>query len=94
MARPSIDGFESERLGKQWGATFGELRQELSFRIVGYVLMPEDFHALIGPRPEPRTRWYLAEVNPSQIMQKPENRKALFIPLWIDACVLAMDTVP
>jgi hypothetical protein len=31
--------------------------------------MPEDFHALIGPRPEPRTRWYWAEVSPPQIMQ-------------------------
>jgi hypothetical protein len=55
MARPSVDGFDSERLRKEWGATFGELRQEFSFRIVGYVPMPEHFHALIWPRPEPRT---------------------------------------
>jgi hypothetical protein len=49
IARPSIDGFDSERLRKQWVVTFAELRQELRFRIVGYVLMPEHFHALIGP---------------------------------------------
>jgi REP element-mobilizing transposase RayT len=85
MVRPSTDGFDSERLRKQWGATFGELRQQLSFRIVGYVPMPEHFHALIGPTPE---------VNPSRIMQKLEDRTALSILFWNDASVLAMDTVP
>jgi REP element-mobilizing transposase RayT len=47
--------------------------------------MPEDFHALIGAPPE---------VNPSQIMQKLEDRTTLFILFWIDPSVLAMDTVP
>ena len=84
-ARPSVDGFDSERFGKQWVMTFAELRQELSFRIVGYVLMPEHFHALIGPMPE---------ANPSQIMQKVEDRTALFILFWNHTSVLAMDTVP
>ena len=70
------------------------MQQELRFRIGGYVLIPEHFHALIGPRPEPRTRWYWAEVNPSQIMQKLGDRTALFILFWNDASVLAMDTVP
>ena len=65
--------------------TFGELRQELSFRIVGCVLMPEHFHALIGPTPE---------ANPPEIMQKLEDRTALFILFWNDASVLAVDTVP
>jgi len=85
MARPSTDRFDSERFGKQWVMTFSELRQELSFRIVGYVLMSEHFQALVGPRPE---------VNPSRIMQKLEDRTALFILLWSDASVLAKDTVP
>ena len=85
MVRPSIDGFDSERLREQWVTTFAELRQQLSFRIVGYVLMAEHFHALIGPTPE---------VNPSQIMQKLQHRAAFFILLWNDASVLAMDTVP
>ena len=70
------------------------MQQELRFRIGGYVLIPEHFHALIGPRPEPRIRWYWAEVNPSQIMQKLGDRTALFILFWNDASVLAMDTVP
>ncbi|MGA9056404.1 MAG: hypothetical protein WB763_07820 [Terriglobia bacterium] len=56
--------------------------------------MPEDIHALIGPRPEPRTRWYWAEANPSQIVQKLERRTALFFLFWNDASVLAMDAVP
>lgn len=68
IARPSIDGFDSERFRKQWGTTFGELRQELRFRIIGYVPAPEHFHARIRPRPEPRTRWYRAEAKPSQIV--------------------------
>jgi len=70
------------------------VQQELRFRIVGYVLMPGDFHALIGSRPEPRTRWYWAEANPSQTMQRLEDRTALFILFWNYASVLAMDTVP
>ncbi|MGD0011077.1 MAG: hypothetical protein ABSE93_21375 [Terriglobia bacterium] len=52
MARPSTDGLDFGRFGKQWVMTFAELRQELSFRIVGYVSMPEDLHALIWPTPE------------------------------------------
>ncbi|MGO8733335.1 MAG: transposase [Terriglobia bacterium] len=53
--------FDSERFRNQWVATLGELRRELGFKIVGYVLMPEHFHALL---------WPSAEANPSQIMQK------------------------
>jgi hypothetical protein len=41
--------------------------------------MPEHFHALIWPAAEPRTRWYWAEANPSEIMQKLEDRTALFM---------------
>ena len=55
--------FDSERFRKQWVATFGELRGELKFRILGYVLMPEHFDALIWPG---------AEANPSQIMPRIE----------------------
>jgi hypothetical protein len=82
---PSIDGFDSERLRKEWATPFRELRQELSFQIVGYVLMPEDFRTLIWPTPE---------ANPPRIMQKLEDRTALCILFWNDASVLAMDTVP
>jgi len=50
--------------------------------------MPEDFHALIGPRPEPRTRWYWAEANSPQIMRRLEDPAVLFIPFWNGASVL------
>ena len=62
--------FDSERFKNQWIMTLGELRQGLGFKIVGYVLMPEHFHALI---------WPTAQANPSQIVQKLEDRTALFI---------------
>lgn len=66
---PEID---SERFRKHWVANLGELRQELKFRILGYVHMPEHFHTLI---------WPAGEVNPSQIMQRLEDRTALLMPL-------------
>jgi REP element-mobilizing transposase RayT len=39
--------FDSERFRNQWVVTLEDLRRELEFKIVGYVLMREDFHALI-----------------------------------------------
>ena len=62
--------YDSERFRDHWVAILGELRRELGFKIVGYVLMPEHFHALLWPTPD---------ANPSQIMQKLEDRTALFI---------------
>src|SRR5208283_4061953 len=62
--------FDSERFKNHWVVTRGELRRELGFKIIGYVLMPEHFHALI---------WPTAQANPSAIMQKLEDRTALFI---------------
>jgi len=62
--------FDSKRFKDRWVATLGELREELNFRIIGYVLMPEHFHALLWPG---------AEANASQIMQKLEDRTAVFI---------------
>ena len=62
--------FDSERLKRRFIATLADLRTELGFRIVGYVLMPEHFHLLLWPSPN---------ANPSQIMQKLEGRTARFI---------------
>jgi putative transposase len=62
--------YDSERFRNQWVATLGDLRRELGFKIVGYVLMPEHFHALI---------WPTAQADPSQIVQKLEDRTALLI---------------
>jgi REP-associated tyrosine transposase len=62
--------FDSERFKRQWVQTLGELRRELNFKIIGYVLMPEHFHVLI---------WPARDLNPSQILQKLEDRTALFV---------------
>jgi hypothetical protein len=49
--------FDSERFRNQWVVTLGDALRELGFGIVGYVAMPEDFHALIWPTAERRTGW-------------------------------------
>src|SRR5574337_231759 len=62
--------FDSEKFRRRWVETLGELRRELSFKIAGYVLMPEHFHLLI---------WPSSRANPSQILQKLEGRTALYV---------------
>ena len=62
--------FDSDRYKRKFVQTLDDLRTELGFRIIGYVLMPEHSHLLIWPGP-------LA--NPSQIMQKLSERTANFI---------------
>jgi hypothetical protein len=36
-----VHPYDSERLRNQWLVTLGDLRRELGFKIVGYVLMPD-----------------------------------------------------
>jgi putative transposase len=62
--------FDSERFKRHFVTTWQDLRTELSFRIIGYILMPEHFHILL---------WPSELANPSQIMQKLEDRTAKFI---------------
>jgi REP element-mobilizing transposase RayT len=62
--------FDSERFKRHFVTSWQDLRAELSFRIIGYVLMPEHFHILL---------WPSDLANPSQIMQKLEDRTAKFI---------------
>jgi putative transposase len=62
--------FDSDRFKRQFAATLAELRTELGFRILGYVLMPEHLHLLL---------WPSERAHPSQIMQKLEGRTARFI---------------
>ena len=62
--------FDSDRFKLDFVQTLGQLRQELGFRIIGYVLMPEHFHLLI---------WPSELADPSQIMQKLSERTANFI---------------
>jgi len=60
--------FDSEKFRRRWVKSLEELRCELGFKIIGYVLMPEHFHLPLCPS---------AEANPSQIMQKLQDRTAL-----------------
>ena len=62
--------FNSELFKREFVATLAELRAEMGFRLLGYVLMPEHFHLLI---------WPSGDANPSQILQKLEDRTALFV---------------
>lgn len=62
--------FDSCRFRRFFVAALDALRNELEFRIVGYVLMPEHFHFLIWP----------SEVaNPSRIVQSLKERTAKFV---------------
>jgi putative transposase len=62
--------FDSDRFKLKFVQTLDDLRTELGFKIVGYVLMPEHCHLLIWPG---------ALANPSRIMQKLSERTANFI---------------
>ena len=62
--------FDSDRFKLKFVQTLGDLREELGFKIVGYVLTPEHCHLLIWPND-------LA--NPSEIMQKLSERTANLI---------------
>ena len=62
--------FDSERFKRHFIATLTDLRAELGFRIIGYVLMPEHFHLLL---------WPTTSANPSQIMKKLKGRTARLI---------------
>ncbi len=62
--------FDCDRFKRNFITTLGDLRIELGFRIVGYVLMPEHGHLLL---------WPSELANPSQIMQQLEERTAQFI---------------
>ena len=62
--------FDSDRFKVDFTKKLDDLRAELGFRIVGYVLMPEHFHLLI---------WPSGLADPSQVLQRLEDRTALFI---------------
>src|SRR5690242_14870238 len=59
--------FNSERFKREFVAALVDLRAELRFRLLGYVLMPEHFHMLI---------WPSEAANPSQLMQRLKGRTA------------------
>jgi putative transposase len=54
--------FESDRLRRDFVQVLAELRQELGFRPLGWVLMPEHFHMLIKIEPAAMTRRFMQEL--------------------------------
>jgi REP element-mobilizing transposase RayT len=62
--------FDSDRFRRQFVATLAGLRAELSFKIIGYVLMPEQFPALI---------WPSERADPSRIVRGLKEPTAKFI---------------
>jgi putative transposase len=62
--------FDSARFRKHFIQTLDELRSDLDFKILGYVLMPEHFHLLV---------WPCGPSNPSQIVQSLKERTAIFM---------------
>ncbi len=61
--------FDSERFRCEFIALLDELRTELDFKVIGYVLMPEHFHLLL---------WPSGEAHPSRIVQSLKERTAKF----------------
>ncbi|MGI0134852.1 MAG: transposase, partial [Candidatus Micrarchaeaceae archaeon] len=62
--------FHSNRFRQNFLDTLEELRIHFSFRIIGYVLMPEHFHVLTWPSPE---------ADPSRILKTLKPRTARFM---------------
>lgn len=62
--------FDSDRFKFNFIETLRDLRIELFFKLVGYVLMPEHYHLLI---------WPCGGVDPTKIMKSLKERTAIFI---------------
>lgn len=62
--------FDSQRFRRHFIQTLAELRNELNFKIIGYVLMPEHFHLLI---------WPSQVADPSRTVRSLKERTAKFI---------------
>lgn len=62
--------FDSSRFGGCFVETLNQLREELQFSLVGYVLMPEHFHLLIWPN---------GTADPSRIVGSLKQRTARLI---------------
>ena len=43
--------FISERFRRGFVETLAQARQEMTFRLIGWVLMPDHFHLLLKPEP-------------------------------------------
>ncbi len=54
--------FESNRFCRDFVETLRELRQQMGFLLIGWVLMPEHFHLLIRPEPAESTSRFMQEL--------------------------------
>jgi putative transposase len=54
--------FESHRLRCEFVETLRQLRQEMGFLLIGWVLMPEHFHLLLKPQPADSTSGVMQEL--------------------------------
>ena len=52
----------SDRLGRKFVEVLAQLRLEMHFRLVGWVLMPEHYHLLIHPDPAASTSRFMQEL--------------------------------
>jgi putative transposase len=54
--------FEGHRLRCEFVETLRQLRQEMGFLLIGWVLMPEHFHLLLKPQPADSTSGVMQEL--------------------------------
>lgn len=54
--------FDSERFRRDFVEILGELRREVGFHLIGWVLMPDHFHLLIWPHPAESTSLIMREL--------------------------------
>jgi len=54
--------FESDRFRWSFVEVLGQLRIEMGFRLIGWVLMPDHFHLLIKPEPVASTSRFMQEL--------------------------------
>jgi putative transposase len=54
--------FESDRFRRSFVEVVGQLRIEMGFLLIGWVLMPDHFHLLIKPEPVASTSRFMQEL--------------------------------
>jgi REP element-mobilizing transposase RayT len=54
--------FQSDRLRWSFVEVLGQLRTEMGFLLIGWVLMPDHFHLLIKPEPAASTSRFMQEL--------------------------------
>ena len=62
VSRFAVKLFESERFRRDFVNVLRQLREPLGFLLIGWVLMPEQFHLLLQPQPVESTSRILEEL--------------------------------